>query len=404
MFLSLLDERARPKGSRDPLGFEVVWTHFGRRLVGNLTTVTSSWRTFAVGLLGFHWCNQLCRGAPPTERQRLVQEYFIRYEQLTAYLRARAGDEDILGITRVRKRLDETPGSLTIGTGQRSQLLSNQLSYGIWGLYSSALRATGLADGSCRELTARGRELAEIMERALKRDWYWPFLRGERTMLTVSSIDHKYLNFQRSVFAPHVEKTLIEALLRGAIGHDCQQALYEACRTLPPEVLRNADMDTLLEAIREQTDSPRLRQRIDETCELERLLVVANHLFAYMRVKNGVLLTELADIIRQDCRFDWLPAGPDLRGVPNAEYLTRLRDRLRANDIHNALLELLAMNATVMRHRGGAPWVEKNEDGTLNVRVKAETAYLPPVEQLQTEWHYDYFLAAYQRIAGNDWE
>ena len=29
-FLSLLDERLKPKGSRDPLGFEQVWTKFGR--------------------------------------------------------------------------------------------------------------------------------------------------------------------------------------------------------------------------------------------------------------------------------------------------------------------------------------------------------------------------------------
>ena len=36
-FLSLLDERAKPKGSRDPLGFELVWSHFGRMVIGNLT-------------------------------------------------------------------------------------------------------------------------------------------------------------------------------------------------------------------------------------------------------------------------------------------------------------------------------------------------------------------------------
>ena len=32
--LFLIVERARPKGSRDPLGFEMVWIHFGRRVVG----------------------------------------------------------------------------------------------------------------------------------------------------------------------------------------------------------------------------------------------------------------------------------------------------------------------------------------------------------------------------------
>ena len=57
-FITLLDDRARPEGSRDPLGFELVWSYFGRKVVGNLTTITSSIENFAVALLGFHWANQ----------------------------------------------------------------------------------------------------------------------------------------------------------------------------------------------------------------------------------------------------------------------------------------------------------------------------------------------------------
>ena len=100
--ISLLDDRARPKGTRDPLGFEMVWTHFGRKVIGNLTTITRSWRIFAVGLLGFHWVNQICRDEHPKNKQLLLQEHFVRYEQLAAYLRFKSGDEDTMGITRVR--------------------------------------------------------------------------------------------------------------------------------------------------------------------------------------------------------------------------------------------------------------------------------------------------------------
>lgn len=154
-FLSLLDDRARPKGSRDPLGFEMVWTHFGRRIVGNLTTITSSWRIFSVGLLGFYWCNQLCRDAHPVDKQRVLQEHFIRYEHLAAYLRSSAGDHKIMGITWVRKRLGESRKTIDIGADQQSLILSDQVSYGIWGLYSTALRETGLVQCDIRELTDR---------------------------------------------------------------------------------------------------------------------------------------------------------------------------------------------------------------------------------------------------------
>ncbi len=86
-FLSLLDDRAKPKGSRDPLGFELVWSHFGRKVVGNLTTITGSIENFTVALLGFYWAHQLHENANIDNRERLIRETFLRYEQVAAYLR-----------------------------------------------------------------------------------------------------------------------------------------------------------------------------------------------------------------------------------------------------------------------------------------------------------------------------
>jgi hypothetical protein len=105
-FLSLLDERAKPKGSRDPLGFELVWSHFGRKVIGNLTTITSSMDNFAVALLGFYWANQLVSvDEEESARHKQIREAFLRYEQLTGYVRYFGGATDIMGITRVKKRL-----------------------------------------------------------------------------------------------------------------------------------------------------------------------------------------------------------------------------------------------------------------------------------------------------------
>jgi len=44
--LSKQDPRELPKGSRDPLGFEILWTQYGRRIIGNLTTITGSIEEF----------------------------------------------------------------------------------------------------------------------------------------------------------------------------------------------------------------------------------------------------------------------------------------------------------------------------------------------------------------------
>ncbi len=79
-FLSLLDDRAKPKGSRDPLGFELFWSFFGRRLIGNLTTITSSMDNFAVALLGFYWANELVDEKDDTRRNKKLREVFLHYE------------------------------------------------------------------------------------------------------------------------------------------------------------------------------------------------------------------------------------------------------------------------------------------------------------------------------------
>lgn len=406
-FLSLLDDRARPKGSRDPLGFEMVWTWFGRRVVGNLTTVTSSWRIFAVGLLGFHWCNKLCRDNPLIkDRQQVMQEHFIRYEQLAAYLRSSAGDDEIMGITRVRRRLNEEHRTVNIGIEQQNLILSDQVSYGIWGLYSTALRETGLVQGNFRELTDRGLELVHLIEENLNHngkglgiDWYWGFLRGDRKSVSVADLEHEGKQFVGAISAPQVKDALIVALLTGSGQHRCQLALYEACKDVPSSILEKDDVSLLIAAISNKTKSPELGQALDDVSRIERLLVAGNVLFNYMRRKNGEPLIGLVETIDQVCNFKYLQTKLDLTNVPYGTDLGRLWSFLQGGKTLEALRCLLDMNKKIMAARGGAAWVEEAGDGKLRVRVKAETALLPKQEELKSLWHYDYFLRSYARIA-----
>ena len=89
--LSLMDERSRPKGSRDPLGIEAIWSYMGRKVVGNLTTVTSNLDNFMVSLLCCAQANV------STDQLEQIQANFLRAEQLAAYLRLAAGN--VLALT-----------------------------------------------------------------------------------------------------------------------------------------------------------------------------------------------------------------------------------------------------------------------------------------------------------------
>ena len=84
-FLTLEDPNAKIKGSRDPLGLQPIWSRFGRHVVTNLTTVTTSVRGFTILLLGRYF------------GERLIEDGIVgREEALNVFLRDGAASEPTL--------------------------------------------------------------------------------------------------------------------------------------------------------------------------------------------------------------------------------------------------------------------------------------------------------------------
>ena len=156
-FLTLVDPEIAVKGSLDPLGLTPLWSRYGRALVGNLTTVTTSVRGFTTLLLGYYLARKVIDEEGGSEEELI--EHFLRLEQLAAYSRHAFAEETgdapsgIRGILRVRKRWDEGRGRVTIASGRVGQILSNQKAYGLWNLYSSAARESGLLQKGTLRLT-----------------------------------------------------------------------------------------------------------------------------------------------------------------------------------------------------------------------------------------------------------
>ena len=85
MFLTLEDTNARIHGSRDPLGAQPVWASFGRNVVTNLTTVTTSIREFTVLLIGRLCAEKMIAKGTAGEQDAL--SIFLRAEQIGSYAR-----------------------------------------------------------------------------------------------------------------------------------------------------------------------------------------------------------------------------------------------------------------------------------------------------------------------------
>lgn len=162
-FFTLLDDSVRPRGSRDPLGIEHLWSGVGRKLVGNLTTVTRHLDNFIVTLVGFHLCLNEKTGQTDWES-------FERFEQLTSRARERRGMPGVLGVRRIR---NSTDFPVPLGSGRHARILDNPRQAGLWGLYSTALAAADLTNRT-RRPSDRGAQIVRMFLKSAPGD-AWRF-------------------------------------------------------------------------------------------------------------------------------------------------------------------------------------------------------------------------------------
>jgi hypothetical protein len=410
-FISLLDDRAKPKGSRDPLGFELVWSRFGREVVGNLTTITSSLENFAVALLGFHWANELVGEDNKENRQSAVREVFLRYEQLAGYLRYYANpNSNIMGVTRITERV-ENDGfmEVPIGTDSNAQILSDQASYGLWGLYSSALRDSGLIEGGERNLTERGLRIAVAIEQQLDKSTLINLL--QRDALEKTRLKSMADGFSKALHEQEVTEELIEALMAGSDSRPLQAELWQWTKVIFQENrLQDSTDNTLGDYINQLKTLPLsdgLKKCLSDIETVERVLVALNNIFHFCQVKDGVPLSELVESLnKQAYDYFYLPEYlPELfppSDFPRRDRIQQALSALKANDYEQAIKAVLALNAAVMKQRDGAPWVELEPGGQkIKVKVKNEAFKLASNEELVRNWDYDYFLGSYLSMAGS---
>lgn len=399
-FLSLLDERAKPKGSRDPLGFELVWSSFGRKVIGNLTTITSSMDNFAVTLLGFYYANQLVSaGVKEGDRHHQIRDWFLRYEQLTGYIRYYGHAPDIMGITRVKRRIDEDK-RITLGLHPDQQILSDQASYGLWGLYSSAARDTGLIHGNDRQVTSVGERIVESIITELG-----DTAKVIRDLMQFNGRqDTEQLNriapaLMKAIHHESVQKPLLEALMSGNAHHGLQKEIWTITRSIFSQDGHPKNVPELVAAALACKPSKSLSDALHDIIDIERLLVTINTVFHYCRLKDGVGVDEVLNELKGR-NYSYLPVKVPAGDFSRRDRLASILSAFHEGNMARVLRESLLLNKSVMQDRGGAPWVEiESGKNVLRVKVRNEKVTLRNQDDLEQAWDYDYFLGSFLIIA-----
>jgi hypothetical protein len=417
-FFTAVDSRAEVKGSRDPLGLVPGWSRLGRRFVGNLTTVSSSARGFTTLLVGYYLAERVAE-----EHSERELDVFLRFEQVAAYTRLYIhGDSDFRG-TRRAERTRSSTSRPPIGAASDRQILSDQKTYGLWGLYSMPARSSGLLRLGEPRLTRDGLELVEqhcllpvlARGRKLQRQLV-SLVRHDGTY----SIDGQHAELAAAlgeVLAPRfsgVEREAFEYhLVRG--GPDdrtggAQAQLSALLRRLPPtQPFGIEPLKKLIGEAGRRAGHETLARHLEDALRVEQVIVPLQAAFLFALSRDGRPLHEVASEIAAT----WAPLThvdasamgrvvPDIQAAYGdndaGERMVRAAEALAAGDFESLLRTALEHNQYVMRVRNGSePWV-RLDGGRLVVRYHDETDTLPERQVLPGLWRSTYFIDALKRV------
>ncbi|MBI5764267.1 MAG: hypothetical protein HZA51_12165 [Planctomycetes bacterium] len=417
MFLTLEDPRAKIQGSRDPLGVQPLWSAFGRHVVTNLTTQSTSIRGFTTLLLGRYFGHRLIEERKAGEEDALA--IFLRTEQACAYARfiCLAEPGEIRGIERVSVASKNSEGTIKIGNDFESWIMSDQKTYGLWGLYSVPARVSGLIPDGTLGVAPRAMELIE--------EHYLPILKEILPRLlnlllhggTLSARKNdSILKVLSKILGPlnAAEHAFYASALRDS--NACLDQTAAARQKLLASLLQaNEMLDTdlgreeiLAIAKHVHHHDPELGRYLRRIVAMEAFLAPAESFFEYLQYQHNQSISKIAGKVAKNWGrpphmsiddFKELLAeiesvvGPDLASLMSKTYRTLDESRFKS-----AIHDLLDWNRLVMHKRRAAPWI-LHTDGRLEVRYRGAEQSMTGSEGWGDLWRNSYFLPSLQTVA-----
>ncbi|MGY3212471.1 hypothetical protein [Mucilaginibacter sp. HD30] len=368
-FLTLKDPNYMVKGSRDPLGFQVLWQQAGRTVIPALSTVSNNIRDFQVIALA-RFCQKAFK---VPDRDELA--FFLCFEQLMAYVRfvESSGYDSFNGIDKVNRIMAANDKHLSLSIGSDDQLLSNQKSYGIWGKYNRPFEEIGLGNDTelnnvQQQKLDENKKLFQVVEELAAK-------KGAQL-----NIDKDMLAELTSVFARPQNKerrSYIDHLLEDMYGGVLLNLAVEI-----PEITEKTFYEQL-DILEAKTSDNGFALQIQKLRSTERVLSPLNRVFRYLQGQSYWSFKELEN---DELIHEWTKRAP-ITGP------TLIHERFSAilNSGNRELVTgLSAVNSEVCARRGSEPWLTITTDG---VEVNHfEGGFTQPGYNPLTENDYTYFL------------
>lgn len=341
-FITEQDPNYSIKGSRDPLGFQVVWQAAGRKLIPYLSTVSGSIKDFQILCLAYALKKEL------KIDDKQFEPFFLRFEQMMAYTRYRTyPKEGFNGVDKVRKIMSSNPASVRISSAIADQLLSNQKAYGIWGKYNSPfseMRLTEMSDFSNVYIPKVLNNEAFLRQATLlskKRDAQAAYIEPER-MDEWSEVLQKPSGIEKKLF---IEKLLDDT---------CGKELLHQIDNNPD--FRDLSFYELIQALTDTSSNSNFKSILAYITNTEKVICPLNRIFRYLQTKSYWKKAEIEnDLYIKRWRSTFESTGFDETTVGLATLLTLSN--------HELVVGLVKRNEEVAARRNSAAWMQLTEKG-----------------------------------------
>jgi hypothetical protein len=339
-FLTSNDPDYTIKGSRDPLGFQVLWQATGRKIIPHLSTVSVSIIDFQI----------MCIASYVRHERKMNDEtfrvFFNRLEKLMGYARLKKNSsEGFNGIDRLRKLLSSSSSS--VYCSDSVEILSNQRAYGIWGKYNRPFTDSGIVQTA---------GFYELMKAKLKAVPKFENIVA-RLIKPGPSESIKFKKDELDGLFPLIATPLGDEralFVKALLCDNCDDALL-TIMDAHPSLKNHTDFFSLIDAATETSKNDQLRFYLSQIKRTEKILCPISRIFRHLQTRSywkkyELELFELPQIIPAEDASDLETTVQKLNSILAMPKLSQIEG-------------VISRNEETAQKRKSAAWMINRENG-----------------------------------------
>jgi hypothetical protein len=432
-FFTIPDLDISQEASVDPMGVQVIWTHFGQQIFADkMTTIANDLRVFTFNIFHQHLINKLMtdHAEKLNEAKKYYQTWKTEFdvkagllmflEDLVTHIfyhskedHSNADTIGILGLNKVRALYQTyAPEQIYLSASKRMGILKNQIALGMTGRYKGPMMNMSFFDRSftclpqtwerVNQFMSKWNEAIELEDYIIKLLTRQLFESKKRDFPRLSIAEIKKSGLWKKIsegyllcFGKRKLPRDIRNFWKDKLGliSGASAALYqEMAAWTPGDPIRHETIFT--GAKKHLKNEPEELLKIDHVLMVEPFLSHTEFLLRFLAQpslkhiedeEKG--LNQLRELIIRSAGFSLSSSMPRLKELQQL--------MLKEGTLIDWLAEILTYHHHIMNKRGGSKWVEMDDKGTLKHYFSPPLPeYLNSIKKYMQErpWLHHYYL------------